>query len=391
MVRKVIREKILSPLQAIVKDSRTVGVLLFICTVLSMLAANWEFTKTAYLSFWSAEWHFPDGLHLPHSLLHFINDGFMAVFFFLVGMEIKRELLVGELREPRRALLPVFAAIGGMVVPALLYGILNRGTAYQGGWGIPMATDIAFSLGVASLLGPRVPVSLKIFLTALAIIDDLGAIVTIAVFYGGQLQMAWVGGALAIIALLWILSRTRLRFGALHFVLGILLWYCVFNSGIHATVAGVIFAFFVPMNRLHALEHKLHIPVNFFILPVFALANTAIVINGSIGAALGNSLNLGILAGLVLGKPLGILLFCYIITKLRWGSLPEHVSWPQMAGVGMLAGIGFTMSIFIAMLAFGDPATQDMAKIGVLAASLLSIVTGCVTLVVFSKRLTAVE
>jgi NhaA family Na+:H+ antiporter len=348
-------------------------------------------TSAPYLAFWSSEWHLAETFHLPHSLLHFINDGFMAVFFFLVGMEIKRELLVGELREPRKALLSVFAAIGGMVVPAVLYGMVNRGTPFQGGWGIPMATDIAFSLGVASLLGPRVPASLKVFLTALAIIDDLGAIITIAVFYGGQLQLIWVGGALAIIAVLWLLSRTRMSFGILHVALGLGLWYCVFNSGIHATVAGVIFAFFVPMRRLHHIEHRLHTPVNFFILPVFALANTAVVISGSIGAALGSSLNLGIMAGLVLGKPLGILLFCYFITRLRWGTLPDKVSWPQMAGVGMLAGIGFTMSIFIAMLAFGDPAMQDIAKIGVLAASLLSILTGCLTLALFSKKLTAVD
>lgn len=388
MATPTIRKHIISPLHAIVKDSRSVGILLGICTIVSMLAANLAFSRSGWTGFWAMEWHWPEPIHLPHSVLHIVNDLFMAVFFFLVGMEIKRELLVGELREPRKALLPVFAAIGGMFIPALLYSILNKGSEFRGGWGIPMATDIAFSLGVASLLGSRVPASLKIFLTALAIIDDLGAIVTIAVFYGGALQLTWVGGAIVIIVLLWLCSKYLKSFGWIQWILGAALWYCVFNSGIHATLAGVIFAFFVPMDALHHLEHKLHVPVNFFILPVFALANTAIVIQGSLGDALTNTLNAGILAGLVLGKPLGILLFCWLVVKLRWGALPEHVSWSQMAGIGMLAGIGFTMSIFIAMLAFNEPAVQDMAKIGVLLASLIAIIAGSVMLFAFSKRLT---
>jgi NhaA family Na+:H+ antiporter len=388
MAAPTLRKRIISPLQEIVKDSRSVGILLGICTVVSMVASNLDFTRELWTGFWSREFHWPEPVHLPHSVLHVVNDLFMAVFFFLVGMEIKRELLIGELREPRKALLPVFAAIGGMLIPALLYSILNKGTEFRGGWGIPMATDIAFSLGVASLLGSRVPASLKIFLTALAIIDDLGAIVTIALFYGGSLQWAWLGGATLIILALALLAKFNRGFGWIQWILGAALWYCVFNSGIHATLAGVIFAFFVPMNTLQHLEHKLHIPVNFIILPVFALANTAIEIQGGLGDALGNSLNAGILAGLVLGKPLGILLFCWLVVKLGWGSLPEHVGWTQMMGIGLLAGIGFTMSIFIAMLAFDTPAVQDMAKIGVLLASLIAIVAGSVTLSVFSKRLT---
>jgi NhaA family Na+:H+ antiporter len=388
MATPTLRKRIISPLHEIVKDSRSVGILLGICTVVSMLAANMDMSRSAWTGFWALEWHWPEPIHLPHSVLHIVNDAFMAIFFFLVGMEIKRELLVGELREPRKALLPVFAAIGGMLIPALFYSILNKGTEFKGGWGIPMATDIAFSLGVASLLGSRVPASLKIFLTALAIIDDLGAIITIAVFYGGSLQLAWLGGAALVIVLLLLLVRMRKGFGWMHWVLGAALWYCVFNSGIHATLAGVIFAFFVPMDELGHIEHKFHLPVNFLILPVFALANTAIVIHGGLSDSLGSSLNVGILAGLVLGKPLGILLFCWLVVKLKWGSLPEKVGWTQMAGIGMLAGIGFTMSIFIAMLAFDAPATQDMAKIGVLLASLLAIIAGSVTLSVFSKRLT---
>ncbi len=385
MPRKIFPNKIISPLQAIVNDSRSVGIILCLCTVFSMTFSNWGATREGWLGFWDTTFHLPEEFHLPHGLLHVVNDAFMAVFFFLVGMEIKRELFLGELRDLRKALLPVFAAIGGMLIPALIYSMINKGTEFRGGWGIPMATDIAFSLGVASLLGSRVPASLKIFLTALAIIDDLGAIITIAFFYGGKLQQIWALGALAIMVILWFLGNTKLKFGFWHFLLGLGLWYCIFNSGIHATVAGVIFAFFVPTRALHTWELRFHTPVNFLILPIFALANTAIRIDGGLMPSLDNTLNAGIIAGLVIGKPLGILLFCYLLVRLGWGRLPEKVQWSQMAGVGMLAGIGFTMSIFISMLAFQDPSTQNIAKIGVLAASLLSVITGCITLMIFRE------
>jgi NhaA family Na+:H+ antiporter len=381
---KRIRRRLRTPLQKIIHDSRSLGIILTLCTLLSLWLANSNWGQQ-YLGLWLAETHFPDVLHLPHSVLHWINDLLMAIFFFLVGMEIKRELLDGELKEMKRALLPIFGAIGGMVVPAMLYNLFNKGTAYVGGWGIPMATDIAFSLGIASLLGKRVPVSLKIFLTALAIIDDLGAIAMIAIFYGGHIQWGYLGASLALLAVIYFMGKKQWPL-FIRVILAFVLWYCVFNSGVHATVAGVLFAFTIPLKELVHLEHRLHVPVNFLVLPIFALANTAIVLPDDIMGALQSTLNYGILAGLVIGKPLGILLFCYVLVRLGWGKLPTNVSWMEMAGVGMLAGIGFTMSIFISMLAFSDPSTQDAAKIGVLLASLAAVVLGAITLRIWGSN-----
>jgi NhaA family Na+:H+ antiporter len=380
----VMLKRFSNPLHAIIHDSRSLGIILSLCTIVSLVWAN-SAMSGAYTGFWLKEFHLPEAIHLPHSLLHWINDFLMAIFFFLVGMEIKRELLEGELREIKRALLPIFGAIGGMVVPAFMYNLFNKGTAYAPGWGIPMATDIAFSLGIASLLGKRVPVSLKIFLTALAIIDDLGAIAMIAVFYGGKIQWLYMGLAALCSILLYVLGKRKATLG-LRVPLALALWYFVFNSGVHATVAGVVFAFTIPMSELRELEHRLHTPVNFLILPIFALANTAIVLPAELGDTLNSTLNHGILAGLVIGKPLGILLFCYLLVRLNWGKLPTNVNWMEMAGVGMLAGIGFTMSIFISMLAFSDSSIQDSAKIGVLLASLLSVVLGAVTLRIFGDN-----
>jgi NhaA family Na+:H+ antiporter len=385
MLRKL-ANNLATPMQLIIRDSRSLGVILILCTVISLVLSNSAGSEW-YTSLWTMEFHYPSVLKLPHTTEHWINDGLMAVFFFLVGMEIKRELLEGELREMKRAILPVFAAIGGMVVPALIYTMFNKGNVFAHGWGIAMATDIAFSLGIASILGSRVPVSLKIFLTALAIIDDLGAIAMIAIFYGGSIQWAMLGGAALITTLIAYLAKKKLPL-IYRIILSLGLWYLIFNSGLHATVAGVIFAFAIPMRELSYLEHKLHIPVNFIILPIFALANTAIVLPDNMLATLNHPVNYGILAGLVIGKPLGIILFCYILVQLKWGALPDHISWIQLLGVGMLAGIGFTMSIFIATLAFTDAATQDIAKLSVLLASLLSVVVGSLTLFFFSKTLT---
>jgi NhaA family Na+:H+ antiporter len=260
-----------------------------------------------------------------------------------------------------------------MVVPALFYLWFNHNTPYEGGWGIPMATDIAFSLGVASMLGKKVPVNLKIFLTALAIIDDLGAIVVIAVFYGEGISAIYLIGAGLVIAALWVLNFKKIPFGIWHFLLGAVLWYCVFNSGIHATIAGVLFAFMVPTNQITNLEHKLHNWVNFVILPLFALANTAIIIQLSMLKEISGLLSMGIMVGLLAGKPVGIVLASWAVVKLKIAELPRGIHWKHMTGAGILAGIGFTMSIFIACLAFKDPFTQDIAKIAVLLAVVLSI------------------
>ena len=358
-----------------VNDSRSVGIILFACSVLSIVIANTS-SGEAYIAFWNTAIPGPPGLHLPHSLLHWINDALMTLFFFLVGMEIKRELLTGELSSLKKSLLPLFAAIGGMLAPAAIFLLFNKQTDFQHGWGIPMATDIAFSLGIASMLGKKVPASLKTFLMALAIIDDLGAIIVIAFFYGAAIQWLYLLCGIGIVIVLFLFPRLKIKFGWWNFVLGIALWYCFFNSGIHATIAGVLFALTIPLPWLEKLEHRLHVPVYFIMLPLFALANTAIVIPPEFIAALNSSLNHGIIGGLFIGKPLGIITACWLLVKLKWGELPRGVSWTQLAGIGILAGIGFTMSIFITMLAFEDAAIQDIAKSGVLIASVIAMVTG---------------
>jgi NhaA family Na+:H+ antiporter len=261
-----------------------------------------------------------------------------------------------------------------MLVPACIYIVFNKGTSYQGGWGLPMATDIAFSLGVASMLGSKFPAALKIFLTALAIIDDLGAILVIAFFYGGTVSGIWLLATAACIGLLWLLNKKKYRFGWVNIVLGIILWYCIYNSGIHATIAGVLFAFMVPKNQLSGLEHKLHNAVNFGVLPLFAIANTAIIIHTSLLGNLGSTVSLGIFLGLFLGKPIGVVLASWLLVQHKAVSLPINTNWGQMAGAGILAGIGFTMSIFISVLAFDGKEVQDLSKLVVLISAIFSIV-----------------
>jgi NhaA family Na+:H+ antiporter len=367
-----LKRRFVSYLQEFIHDSRAIGIILLVCTVASLLMANlgWGSTINSWLN---AEIQWAHTLHLPHSGLHFINDGLMAVFFFLVGLEIKRELTTGELRTVKKALLPIAAAVGGMLAPALLYTFFNKGTNYQAGWGIPTATDIAFSLGVASMLGARFPASLKIFLTALAIIDDLGAILIIAFFYGGSIKGGYLLAAIAIFGLLLWAGSRRLKLGAWRYVAGLVMWYLVFNSGIHATIAGVLFAFTIPEEELPSLELTLHNWVNFGILPLFALANTFIVLNGAVLNQLSGSLSVGIMVGLVMGKPLGIFLACRVLVKRRIADLPRGVSWSQLLGAGILAGIGFTMSIFISGLAFARPDWGDISKIAILGSAVLSI------------------
>lgn len=383
-----VRHRLLHPLKKILHDSRSIGIILLGCTFLSLLISNIPSLAPGYLAFWHKSVHLFGQAQLPHTLLHWINDGWMALFFLLAGMEIKRELVKGELSNFKKAALPAMGAIGGMLMPAIIYLLFNKGSMYKDGWGIPMATDIAFSLGVASLLGKRVPIALKIFLTALAIIDDLGAIIVIALFYGGSIRLPWVLACVVLALVLYGLLKKNPRMNLLHYLLGILLWYCMFNSGIHATVAGVVFALLVPVRELHRLETSLHNPVYFFIMPVFALANTAIAFPDNIAASLGSSLSLGIMAGLFIGKPLGIVGLCYFMVKRKYGELPSGTSWYQMTGAGILAGIGFTMSIFISTLAFSETATQDMAKISVLLVSFLAMLAAYAWLRLGSKNTT---
>lgn len=381
--RKMVRRVFIDPLQTFIHDSRSIGIVLLFATALSILLANISSVSDTYISLfhWSLdgttehaiEWGF---LHLPNSLMVMINDLLMAVFFFIAGMEIKRELITGELASIKQSILPVVAALGGMLIPALIYSQFNRGTEYMHGWAVPMATDIAFTLGIASLLGSRVPVALKIFITALAIIDDLGAIIVIALFYGGQLNIIYLILSLLILLTLLALKKNRSKLGWYTWLLGIALWYTMFNSGIHATVAGVLFAFTIPVKKLADLELKFHTPVYFIIMPIFALANTAIVLPDAGLGALNNSFSWGIIAGLFIGKPLGICLACYWMIKQKWATLPSKTNWHQLIGAGILAGIGFTMSIFISMLAFKDSASQDIAKIAVLISSILSMIVG---------------
>ena len=380
-----VRRKIIHPLQRYIHDSRSVGITLLACTALSLILANFGFWEEGYRNFWSstfdgtANHHLHIGiLQVPNSLLLMINDGLMAIFFFLVGMEIKRELQTGELSSIKKSALPLFGAVGGILVPALLFSLFNKGTEGMQGWAIPTATDIAFTLGIASLLGNRVPVGLKIFITALAIIDDLGAIIVIAFFYGGQLHIFYLVGVVLIVVILWLINQTQLKFGIIHWLLGICLWYCMFHSGIHATVAGVVFALMIPTRLLSTLELRFHKPVNFIIMPVFALANTAIEFPENSINALNSTLSWGIIIGLCLGKPIGIVSACYFIVKKKIGELPRGVNWHKMIGAGLLAGIGFTMSIFISTLAFKNANQQDIAKIAVLIASFLAMIIGFV-------------
>lgn len=363
-------------------SEKSSGIVLIACTLFSLCLANFIIGEE-YLHFWhrSADAS-AAGLRLNLSIEQWINDGLMAIFFLLVGLEIKRELYAGELSSIKNAALPVVAAIGGMLVPALFHFAFNNGTATQSGFGIPMATDIAFALGILSLVGNKVPLALKVFLTALAIIDDLGAILIIAVFYTSELHTSYLFIALGIFTLLLVLNRLRVQQLAFYLIGGVIMWYCMLQSGVHATITGVLLAFAIPFGdgsdktASSQLQRWLHIPVAFFIVPLFAFANTAIIFNDGLGQTLSDKNSLGILSGLVLGKPIGILLFCLLAVKWRLAKLPENVNWAQLAGVGMLAGIGFTMSIFISLLAFTDQQVIQHSKITILISSLIAGVIG---------------
>src|SRR5690606_36948655 len=326
-------------------------------------------------------------IHLKYSILQWINDGLMAIFFLMVGIEIKQELAHGQLSSAKKASLPIFAALGGMLVPAGLYALFNSGTETAHGWGIPMATDIAFAIGILSILGKRVPVALKVFLTALAIVDDLGAILVIAIFYTTELDSSYLLYALGLFAVMLFLNRIGIKSIWVYLIPGAFIWYFIHHSGIHATIAGVLTAFAIPIkgktggpSPIQTVEHAIANPVNFIIMPLFALANTNIRFESEMMEGLASPLGLGIIAGLFIGKPLGITLLSWISVKLGFSELPKGTKWFQVLAMGLVGGIGFTMSIFIALLSFSDVYHQTEAKFAILIASALSGVIGYIIL-----------
>ncbi len=350
------------------------GMLLLICLVISLLIANTNL-KDGFAAFLETSLGFGP---VKYSLLAWINDALMAIFFLLVGLEIKRELVNGELSSVKTASLPVVAAIGGMILPAGIYTLFNQGEPTATGWGIPMATDIAFALAIIAMLGKRVPPGLKIFLAALAIVDDLGAILVIAIFYTNQIHFDYLLMAAGILFVLFLMNYFGVRRLIFYLIPGVFLWYTIHHSGIHATIAGVLLAFTIPTTKnnssspLEKLEHLLTFPVNYLIMPVFALANTNITFRKEMLAGLLSPLGLGIIAGLFIGKTIGVTFFSWLAVKLKWASLPNSVNWYHVLGLGMLAGIGFTMSIFISLLSFTNEQHISEAKFAILTASVLS-------------------
>ncbi|NRS88539.1 NhaA family Na+:H+ antiporter [Flavobacterium sp. 7E] len=351
-------------------NEKATGLILIACTLVSLIMANSIFGNQ-YLHTWHSKF-------AGESLEYWINDGLMTIFFLLIGLELKREINNGELSNIKDALLPIFAAIGGMFIPAGLYLLFNYGTVTHSGAGIPMATDIAFALGILSLLGNRVPLSLKIFLTALAVIDDLGAILVIAIFYTKTIVWLNLFIALAVFAGLLVMNRMKVRSLTLYLLGGVVMWWFMLHSGIHATITGVLLAFTIPFcngekdSIFSQLERALHKPVGFFILPLFALANTAIIVSSDIGETLAQHYSIGIALGLIVGKPLGIFFFSFLAVKLGVCKLPADLNWKTIASVGFLGGIGFTMSIFITLLAFDDQTIINNAKFVILLSSLVA-------------------
>ena len=363
-------------------SERAGGLVLAICTALSLLIANSGWGES-YSDFWHHKLDLSFGfVSLGLSVEEWINDGLMTIFFLMVGLEIERELYSGELKEPRNAILPIVAAIGGMVVPAAIHFFFNKGTSFERGFGIPMATDIAFAIGMLSLAGNRVPPAVKIFLTALAIIDDLGAILVIAIFYSAGIQWLYLGIALLIALLLFILNKRRVTPLYFYLIPGVVMWYCMLRSGIHPTISGVILAFLIPFSSdnektpSYKLQHFLHKPVAFIILPIFALANTGIKLDPNWLDQLQSTNSVGIISGLVIGKTIGIFLFSWLVIKAGWSRLPEATNWRHMSGVALLGGIGFTMSIFISNLAFDEFKITEESKLAVLIGSVIACILG---------------
>lgn len=367
------------------ESEKSGGIVLIFFTLLSLLIANSSLTNS-YSQLWKYEL---GGM----SIEHWINDGLMAIFFLLVGLELKREFVVGELSSLKKASLPVISALGGILIPAGIYSYLNWGSPTISGYGIPMATDIAFALGALSLLGNKVPVSLKVFLTALAVIDDLGAIIVIAIFYTKTIYWSYLFISLGIFVFLIFCNKIGIKSLWIYLLSGIGMWYFMHHSGIHATITGVLLALSIPTESktkkespAEFLQHKLHYPVPFIIMPLFALVNTAISINDDWDKSLFDSASLGIILGLVLGKPFGIFLFTRLSILLKAAEKPKGTTWSQLFGVAILGGIGFTMSIFITLLAFDDVEHINEAKIAILIASIIAGFLGIVWLKASFKK-----
>ena len=422
--------------QSFFKTEAAGGILLLAAAVVALVWANSPLAAS-YTDLWGTYLTVGAGsFEISKPVLLWVNDGLMAIFFFVVGLEIKREVLAGELAEPRKAALAIAAALGGMVVPALLYTAVNLGTERVSGWGIPMATDIAFALGVLALLGSRAPLALKVFLTAVAIVDDLGAVVVIAVFYTAEIQVPALLGSLGLIVVLAVANRLGIQRTSVYALVGLAAWVLMLKSGVHATVAGVLVALTIPARRkmdeaefanrvggllarfregitdsptdptpdqseavhsievacekvetpLVRLEHALHGFVAFFVMPVFALANAGVALGADAAALATDPVALGVVLGLVVGKPIGVLGLAAVAVKTGLASLPTGVTWQHVIGVSFLTGIGFTMSIFIANLAFGEGPLLDSAKVGILLASVISGVIGAVLLLRTNAR-----
>lgn len=372
------------------ENEKTAGILLLICTLVSILLANSSF-QDGYIHFWESK---IGGFSVEHS----INDGLMTIFFLMIGLELEREIYIGELSSFKNAVLPFSAAVGGIIIPASIYFFINKDTAFTNGIGIPMATDIAFAIGILSLLGSKVPTSLKVFLTALAVIDDLGAILVIAIFYSKGIQMNYLLLSFLVFGILLLMNRLKIYKLWPYLIGGALMWFLMLNSGVHATITGVLVAFAIPFENgeessiSYKLQHFLHRPVSFLILPLFALANTAIKINLTSTETLFTTYSLGIFFGLLIGKPIGISLFSFIMVKLKIAELPSDLNWKHIIGTGILGGIGFTMSIFITLIAFDDQIIINNSKLFIILASTISGIVGLLFLkAVFAKSIDVVE
>ena len=382
------RFKVTKAFTAFFENEKSAGMMLILCSIISLIIANSAFGPD-YLGIWKT---YVGGL----TLSYWVNDGLMAVFFLLIGLELKRELFEGELSNPRNALLPIIAAIGGAILPACIHFYFNWGLPTKAGFGIPMATDIAFALSILALIGTRAPASLKIFLTAVAVIDDLIAIIIIAVFYTSKLSFLFLGLALGIFALLMVFNLLKFMRLPIYLLLGSVMWYFMLKSGVHATIAGVLLAFTIPYtpevddeDALSYLEHLLHKPVAFFIMPVFALANTGIIIGAGWATELLTPNSMGIIVGLLVGKVVGITTASFVSVKAGICRLPMYLKWKHIVGAGFLAGIGFTMSIFITNLAFKNFADANglinSSKMAILLTSLVSGLIGYIWLVTMSR------